>query len=189
MTALPLAVLTTFLAPYMIGLLGGAEFLPHGAIALQIMIWSIPFGWINSVTNYALIAVNQQRALTRAFVVGLVFNVVANLILIPVWSYQAAAVVTIFSEIVEGSAFYLYVRRHIVKVSWLDVLGRPLIAAAIMAGVIYLLANSGWLVLGVVLGTLVYLFALLLTAALSPVDRAMLAPLVPKRLRRRVQYP
>jgi hypothetical protein len=55
--------------------------------------------------------------------------------------------------------------------------------------VIYLLANSGWLVPGVVLGTLVYLFALLLTGALSPVDRAMLAPLVPERLRRRVQYP
>ncbi|NJM41692.1 MAG: hypothetical protein HC853_13505 [Anaerolineae bacterium] len=45
--------------------------MPEGQIALMMMIWSIPVGWINSVTNYALIAANQQRALTRAFVIGL----------------------------------------------------------------------------------------------------------------------
>ncbi|MCL5999520.1 MAG: oligosaccharide flippase family protein [Chloroflexi bacterium] len=187
MTALPLAILSTFLAPYMIGLLGGAEYLPHGAIALQIMIWSIPFGWINSVTNYALIAVNQQRALTRAFIIGLTFNVIANLILIPLYSYQAAAAVTIFSEIVEGGAFYFYVRRHIVKVNWLDVLGRPALAAALMAGVIFFSTNSGWLVLGVVFGVATYLGALVLTGVLSPIDRAILAPLLPARFRREIK--
>ena len=29
------------------------------------MIWSIPIGFVNSVTQYVLIAVNQQRFLTR----------------------------------------------------------------------------------------------------------------------------
>jgi O-antigen/teichoic acid export membrane protein len=184
MMALPLAVLTTALAPYMIGLLGGAQYLPAGATALMIMIWSIPFGWINSITNYALIAVNQQRALTRAFIIGLVFNVVANLIFIPLYSYQAAAVVTILSEIVEGSAFYYYVHRHIVHVPWLDVLGRPFIAALCMAAAVYLLANAGMLIIGVVVGCAVYPLTLLLVGALSADDRLMLAPLMPERLRR-----
>jgi O-antigen/teichoic acid export membrane protein len=187
MTALPLAVLTTFLAPLMIAVLGGAEFLPHGAIALQIMIWSIPFGWVNSITNYALIAVNQQRALTRAFVIGLAFNIIANLILIPLYSYQAAALVTILPEIVEGLAFYIYVRRHIVKVKWLHMLGRPVLAAALMAGTIYFFDSSGQLGIGVLLGIAMYLAALVLTGALSPVDRAMLAPLLPQRFRREIK--
>ena len=69
MIALPLAVVTTFIAPTLVLILGGSSYLPHAGIALQIMIWSIPFGWINSITNYVLIALGQQSKLTRAFIV------------------------------------------------------------------------------------------------------------------------
>ena len=168
--ALLIAVPTTALAPYMIALLGGSEYLPHGAIALQIMIWSIPFGWVNSITNYALIAVNQQRALTRAFIIGLIFNVVANLIFVPLYSYQAAAVVTILSEIVEGSAFYFFVRQHITKVPWLDVLGRPLLCAAVMGAVVYVSAQYGLLIPGLIVGFGLYLAGIILLRVLSPAD-------------------
>jgi O-antigen/teichoic acid export membrane protein len=185
-TALPLAVLSTFLAPYMIGLLGGAEFLPHGAIALMIMVWSIPFGWINSVTNYALIAVNQQRALTRAFIIGLTFNIALNLILIPLFSYQAAAVVTILSEIIEGAAFYYYVHRYIVHVPWLKVMVGPAFSALVMAGIIYASSLMALLLPGVIVGLVVYLVVLYLTRSLSPLDLSMLAPLLPGRIRTRI---
>lgn len=137
--ALPLAVVTTFLARALVGLLGGAEFLPHGAIALALMVWSIPFGWINSVTNYLLIALGQQRNLTRAFLIGLTFNVIANLILLPAYGYAAAAVVTIFSEIVEGAAFYFYLRRSLWPVPWASLLWKPAVAAGAMLGVTALL--------------------------------------------------
>lgn len=53
-------------------------------MAFQVIIWSIPIGFVgDSVTQYALIAVNQQHFLTRAFVLGVVFNIVGNLIDIP----------------------------------------------------------------------------------------------------------
>src|SRR4029079_3121711 len=42
--ALPLAVIFTFLAYVLTGILGGSEYLPDGAIATQLMIWSIPIG-------------------------------------------------------------------------------------------------------------------------------------------------
>ena len=63
--ALPVAVLFTFLAYFLTNLLGGAQYLPDGAIATQIMIWSIPFGWINSLTQYVLIALDLQRRIMR----------------------------------------------------------------------------------------------------------------------------
>lgn len=183
MIAFPLAVFSAFAATFLVGVLGGAEFLPHGATALSVMIWSIPFGWINSVTNYALIAVNQQRALTRAFAIGLAFNVVANLIIIPQFSYVGAAVTTILSEIVEGTAFYVYVRRHIAPVNWLQVLSRPALAALAMAAVTWLWAAGGALGLGLLYGIAAYALALWLLGALSSEERRLLAPLLPARFR------
>jgi O-antigen/teichoic acid export membrane protein len=178
MVSLPLAVFTSFMAEPMIAVLGGREFLPAGAIALGIMCWSMPIGWINSVTNYALIAANQQHALTRAFVIGLTFNVVANLLLIPTFSFVAAAVVTIFSEIVEGAAFYVYVRRHIAPVNWVDVLARPFLAAGVMALFAAVFMQAGLLLVGLALGGVAYAGVLWVTRVLSTQEREILRPLV-----------
>jgi len=67
--ALPIAAGVPFIAQGLIVLLGGGEYLPHSAIALQILIWFCP-SFVNSVTQYVLIAIDQQRFLTKAFVIG-----------------------------------------------------------------------------------------------------------------------
>jgi len=177
-TALPLAVASAFLAESLVGILGGQEFLPNGALALAVMAWSMPIGWINSVTNYALIAAGQQRALTRAFLIGLAFNIVTNALFIPTFSFVAAAVTTIFSEIVEGAAFYVYVRRHIGRVDWVAVLAKPFLAAGVMAGLTGAFAVSGMALMGLVLGVAAYGAVLWIGHALAPQERAMLLPLV-----------
>jgi O-antigen/teichoic acid export membrane protein len=133
--ALPAAMTMTLLARPFIGVLGGSAFLPDSAIALQIMVWSIPIGWINSVTNYVLIAIDQQRFLTRAFIIGLAFNFVANWRFIPLYDYRAAAVITIFSELVLLLAFYVGIHRHLAPVHWWALLWRPGLAGATMAAV------------------------------------------------------
>ena len=74
MVSLPIAVFVTFASTTLIRILGGAAYLPDSATALSIMIWSVPIGFVNSVTQYALIAVNQQRFLTRAFLIGVAFT-------------------------------------------------------------------------------------------------------------------
>ena len=98
--ALPLAVAFTVLAEPLTLILGGARYIPDGAIALRLMIWSIPIGWMNSLTQYALVSLGLQRMITRAFVVAVVFNVVANAVFIPEYGFQAAALATIASEVV-----------------------------------------------------------------------------------------
>ncbi|HKZ85529.1 MAG TPA: oligosaccharide flippase family protein [Anaerolineae bacterium] len=174
--ALPLAVATTFVAPLLMLILGGHEYLPHSATALQIMIWSIPFGWINSITNYVLIAAGQQSKLTRAFVIGLVFNVVANLILIPRYSYVAAAVVTIMAELVEGLAFQYYVEKSVGVVLWIRMLWKFFASAAAMFAVTWAL----WPVSGVVAlgaGIAVYGAGVWGLKAFGPEERAVFAEL------------
>lgn len=181
-TALPLAVVTTFLAPTMIGLLGGQEYLPYGAIALMLMVWSIPVGWINSVTNYVLIALGQQRALTRAFIIGLIFNVVANLIFIPIYGYPAAAVITILSEIVEGTPFYITLHRTLAPIPWLRILWRPALSTAIMAGLVW----AGWQLhplIGLILGSVAYVGLIVGLRAFDEDEQAQLINALPSRVR------
>ncbi|NPV67233.1 MAG: oligosaccharide flippase family protein [Anaerolineae bacterium] len=188
LVALPVAVATTFVAGALVLFLGGEEYLPDGAVALQIMVWSIPLGWINSVTQYVLIALDRQRLLTRAFIMAVAVNITANLILLPLYSYRAAAVIHIISE---GLLLALFLgmlrpalREHIPAdatartVALPRLLGRPALAAALMFSVMAVLWGvNGPLALaagvGVYAGTLI---------ALPPFDageRAQLRPLLP----------
>lgn len=185
MLALPAAVFTTFFARELTTIItfGDPRFQPDSTIALQLMIWSIPFGWINSVTNYVLIALGQQRKLTNAFLIGLSFNVVANLIFIPLYSYKAAAVITIFSEIVEGGAFYWYIRKSIGPVPWAGLLARVVGAGAAMLVAMWALCSVSRL-LGLVAGLVVYPAVLVALGAFGPEERAVLAPVLSRFLRK-----
>ncbi len=185
MLALPTAVLTTFFAREltMIITFGDPRFQPDSTLALQLMIWSIPFGWINSVTNYVLIALGQQRKLTNAFLIGLGFNVIANLIFIPLYSYKAAAVITILSEIVEGSAFYWYIRKSIGPVPWVRSLWKVGGAGAAMLAAMFL-AFPISAPLALIVGMIVYPVALIALCAFGPEERAALAPVMPRWMRK-----
>jgi O-antigen/teichoic acid export membrane protein len=183
MVALPLSVMVSFAAPILIDIIGGSAYLPQGAIGLAIVIWHMPIGWINSVTNYALIAAGQQRQLTRAFVGAVAFNIIANMLLIPIYGFIAAAVVTALSELVQLFTFYFYVRRHICVVNWVEVLVKPFLGAGLMAGITFVLAQMGWMGTGMILGLLVYLAVVLGLRTLTIAEQQTLRPLLPARLR------
>jgi len=176
---------TTFLAPTLIGILGGEAYLPHGAIALALMVWSMPVGWINSVTNYVLIALGQQRALTKAFIIGLTFNVIANLIFIPIFGYPAAAIITILSEIVEGIPFYVTLHQTLAPIGWFRILWRPALSSLVMFGLTWL---GGFIhpALGLIAGGLSYPFLLFRLGAFNEEERAQLLSASPAFIRARL---
>ncbi len=181
--ALPVAVVTTFIAEPLIRVLGGDEFLPAGGIALQIMIWSIPIGWINSVTNYVIVALDRQRTLTIAFVVGVAFNLITNLIFLPLYSYRAAAVITIFSEGALFLAFYWIIRQEVGTMRWHRTLWRPALAALVLLSVLLV----AWRVSplgGVVIAPVVYGIGLLALRPFGAEEMARVAPLLPGPVRR-----
>jgi O-antigen/teichoic acid export membrane protein len=131
--AFPVAVGTTALADGLIVLIAGQSYLPQSAQALQILIWYLPLSFVNGLLQYVLIAVNRQRTLTIAFVIGVIFNLGANLALIPIWGYVGAALVTVASEAVLMAPFLWIARREIGSIGLLGVAWRPALAAAIMA--------------------------------------------------------
>jgi O-antigen/teichoic acid export membrane protein len=181
--ALPVAVVFTFTAYWLAGLLGGAEFLPDGAIATQLMIWSIPIGWMNSLTQYVLVALDLQRRITRAFVIAVAFNIITNLILIPPYGYRAAALTTIASEAVLFAPFALLLRGALGSIPWFSIIWRPVLAAAVMFAALAV----GWSIqpmLGLIAACVIYAGVLLALRPLSPDEWARLTPLIPARLRR-----
>ena len=111
--SIPIAVATVFLAEAIILFFGGREYLPHSVIALQVLIWFLPFSYVNSLTQYVLIAINQQRFITTSFIIATGLNIILNLILIPMYSYVGAAAVTIVSEVVLLVPFLYCLRRHL----------------------------------------------------------------------------
>ncbi len=178
MVALPVSVGTFFIARGLILVLGGGEYLPDSMIALQLIIWFLPFSFINSVTQYVLIAIDQQRFLTRAFLVGVAFNVVANLIVIPVYSYRGAAVVTILSEWALLIPFYYAVRKHLGPLPWLSLFWQPAVASAAMGGVLWLLGDLFWPLL-IPVGGAVYLAVLALVGGFRQPDMDLLLRVIP----------
>lgn len=181
--AVPLAVAFTFLADPLTLFLGGREFMPEGAVALEIMIWSIPIGWINSLTQYALIAVDLQRHITRAFAAAVTFNIVSNVLLIPVFGFRAAAITTIFSELVLLIPFGLLMQQALGRIPWLEMVTRPLAAGAVMA-VIFVLMWDTQPLIALIGGSVIYGGVLLGLRPLNAAERDMLLPLLPGRLRR-----
>lgn len=185
--ALPFAVIFFALATPLTALLGGPAYLPDGAIATQIMIWSIPIGWMNSFGQYMLVALDLQKRIVRAFILAVGFNLISNAILIPRYGYQAAAFTTILSEAVLFVPFYWLLRAKLGPVPWLALLWRPLAAAGAMLAVLLALVSIGF---GVLLATVLaggaYAGLWLALRALDADEWARLAPLLPRRVRARL---
>ena len=180
--ALPIAVVTTFIAPGLIGVLGGSEFLPDGGIALQIMIWSIPIGWINSLTQYVLIALDRQRQITFAFVAAVGFNIGANLVFVPAYSYKASAISTIISELVLLIGFHRLLRGDLGNINYAAVLWRPMLASGVMLPVLLVLWNVHSL-LAVIGAAIVYPIMMILLKPLTVEEAERMGRIVPPRLK------
>jgi O-antigen/teichoic acid export membrane protein len=123
----------------------------------------------------------QQRFLTKAFILGLVFNVAANLVAIRYFSYVGAAFVTILSEIVLLIPFYYGVRRHLASIPFWSIAWRPTAAAAVMGIALWGLVARTSLLVAVPVAGLLYVVLLVALGALGDDERALLRRLVPAR--------
>jgi len=177
---LPLAVAFTALAEPLTLILAGPRYVPQGVIALQLMIWSIPIGWMNSLTQYALIALGLQRIITRAFAFAVCFNIAANLLFIPQFGFQAAAIATIASELALFLPFIMLARRHIPGLPVLALLWRPIVALGAMLAALALLGHS---LFAVIASGLLYLTVLLLLRPLDAAEGQALLTMLPQPLR------
>jgi len=188
--ACPIAVALTLLAPDLVRLFTRRQadaYLPVAAYALAILAWFLPLSFINGLLQYVLIALNQQRLITRAFVAGAAFNLITNLLLIPQFGIYAASTVTIASEVVLLAVFWPILRRAELTPPVGTLLWRPL-GAALAMGAVMLAVSLLWggpaftgatllwgrLLTMAAVGPPVYMAALWLLGALGAEEYALL---------------
>jgi O-antigen/teichoic acid export membrane protein len=140
---------------------------------------------LTAILGFADVALDRQRTLTIAFTIGVAFNIVTNLIFLPVYSYRAAAIITIFSEGALFLAFYWIVRQEMGGIGWHKVLWRPAVAAVVLLGAVVAIWQVAPL-MAFLLSPVIYGIALISLRPFGPEELARIAPLLPGRLRRRV---
>lgn len=171
--ALPIAMGTTLVAEPIIGLFTGDRYLPHSAIALQLLIWFVPFSFTNALLQYVLIAVDQQRFITISFLLAATFNIVANLLVVPQLSYVGAAITTVLSEVVLLVPFWFAVRRYVGRVRIFPFVWRPGLATLVMAPVAWAIVGTPIPLLAIPVGGCVYGLALLALGGVTSEERAL----------------
>lgn len=90
--------LTLLLSPLVIDIVTGGKGFAGSAQSLRILSLGFPGFFITSVLMWALITFKKYKTMLAIYIVGLIFNAVLNLILIPQYSYIGASVVTVASE-------------------------------------------------------------------------------------------
>ena len=92
-------VLMALIPNFIVSLTYGKDYLP-AASALKIVVWFTTFAYVGNVRNIWILAESKQRYQWCIDLSGAVTNVVMNLILIPLWGVNGAAVASLISQFV-----------------------------------------------------------------------------------------
>jgi O-antigen/teichoic acid export membrane protein len=160
MLSLPTLAFTLVASEPLVKFLFGASFAPaaNGLPILMAAYVVICFGYIS---GNMVIATDLQRRYIRFAVVGLVFNVVFNLLLIPSYGYLAAAWLTLGTNmVVVFPALYSVLRRIEMRVSFGRLL-RTTVAAA-LSGLLVAALSAAGVPLGGLVAAMVVVYPLLL---------------------------
>jgi O-antigen/teichoic acid export membrane protein len=109
----PLIIGTMFLSEGIINLIGGIGF-DRSSDVLRILIFSLAFIFFGNFFNAVIISANQQKKLMYVLVFAAIFNVTANLLLIPSSAtpyFSAAFVATLTEFFVASATLYLVVNK------------------------------------------------------------------------------
>lgn len=113
MVAVVALVIGTYLAaPWMVGILGGTEFLPSIPVLRVLIIASI-FSYMGHLVGFTLISEGGQKEMLKLGAIALVFNLILNIMLIPRFGIMAAAWVTVMTEAVDCGLMGWFLYRRI----------------------------------------------------------------------------
>lgn len=142
-----------------------AEFAPAEE-PLRVLALALGIIFLGALFSNMIIALGQQKKLARIYAVGAIFNLTLNWLLIPRFSYMAAAWTTVLTEILVTVLMLLAVRSYLRLRACGGVLVKSLLSGAVMFAVLGALSHLHIFLL-VPLGGAVYGSLTLLTGALS----------------------
>ena len=139
----------------------------------DIIIWILLFYSFNQVLATVLIGSDYQRKNLEANLIGLAAGIGLYVVLIPRFSIIGAATATCISVFIVAAVQYYDVAKNLFKINFVKLAYKPVVAAALMAGVL-LLCRNGNLVLIVIISAATYFLCLLVLKAFSQKDVELL---------------
>ncbi len=153
----------------------GIDFLPS-TTTLQILIINLPFIFLSFPTGALLNSANMQKKHTKNIAVAMIFSIILNIILIPLYKQNGAAIASVISSIVYVSLNFITCSK-IIRISYKNltlVSLKTLIACLIMVFMIILLNNHiNWL-LKIASGGAMYIFCSILLKTVTKEDFVLL---------------
>lgn len=170
--SLPMAVGGMLLADPLIRFLYGDEFLPS-ILALQILIWDVPFLMFTGFCGNMTTIVGEERAAARIYTINAIANVLLNLYAIPSFGLIGAALVTVTTDLIGALQFHFLLRRKLKLPNMRSVSVRIVIASGLMGAAI-VLTGGGNLFALIGLGAVIYAALVLALRVLSDDERALI---------------
>ncbi|MBP1945461.1 flippase [Methanobacterium petrolearium] len=180
--AIPIGIGTVLTANKIILLFYGSQYL-KSVIALQILIWSTVLIFARNPFERLLAASDKQITTTKIFLIGVIFNVTTNLIIIPHYSYIGAAIVIILTDILVLTLFILSAGKFgysLSKNSQISLV--KAILASIIMGLFLIWLNKINIFLLILIGFTIYVISLLILKILDDDEILMIKSIFKKKL-------
>lgn len=170
--SIPIAVFTCFYS-YDIISIYGSEFTSAGPL-LNILIWTIVLLFINSNGSYVLNVMHKEYSVTVICGLSALMNFILNFLFIPQYSYYAASVTTVLSEVL-NFILIMYVLKQLGQLPdkhfVYDII-KICLASGILAIALYFLNLNLWLAMPV--SIVVYFAALIFLRTVDDQDKLII---------------
>jgi O-antigen/teichoic acid export membrane protein len=138
---IPIAAAMIAAAPNIIGFLyHRPDFIPAVPV-LQALAPGLVFLYVNTIFNTTIMSTKQEKKITIMAAAALVFNLVLNFIMIPLFQQVGAAVVTSLTELLLLFIGVAFIPRHLLPFGSLRVGAKAVVASLVMCLAIFALRN------------------------------------------------
>jgi O-antigen/teichoic acid export membrane protein len=161
----PLVIGTWFLAPFIIQIISGSGFMESVPV-LRVLIFALACIFFGNYFNMLLIVSNAQKQLMKALFVIALLNILANIVVIPRFSYMGAAYTSLFTELCVAITTGILVWRHVKYVPSFEHAGRIFLAGGAMIIALVLLKHESFFVAGAT-ASVTYVIALAILRAIN----------------------
>lgn len=165
-SALPITVGAFALATPIMTLVGGGKFVAAGPV-LALLSPALAIVFFGALFGHAVVALNQQQRMVKAYAFAAIVCVIAYFLLIPPFGMYGAAWVTLLSESMVALMTFAVVQRTAKTKLKLTVAGKAVIGCAVMLLVLHF--TMSWnVILQIIVGALIYVLILIALRAVDP---------------------
>lgn len=170
---LPVSVGILFYASPIVNLIYSTKY-SLASVPVQILIWAVSFLFVNGAASTLLNAISKESTVTKIYIFAAIANVILNLILIPIFDYNGAAIATVLSEIFISILIIhsIFKTNYKPEISLLKNVIKLIVSSICLGFVFYYLNIS--LLLAIPIGLVTYVILLFLTRSIDENDKYVL---------------